>query len=164
MPTIPVNLADVEAFENLPLGEYEGEIKSITFKEPREEGKYPQLQAAYTVTDEEQLGRVSSEFISLSPKAAFRLKRWFAKFGLEDTENLDVDDETNELVDPDLVGTRIRFKVWNDKPAPGETEPRVRTSLTEVLDEAVPTKGGGSVSTKREESPRAAAPARRTLR
>jgi hypothetical protein len=45
MATIPVNLSNVQAFENLPLGEYEGEIEKIVHMEPREEGKFGQLRA-----------------------------------------------------------------------------------------------------------------------
>lgn len=135
MPTIPVNLGNVEAYENLPLGEYLGQIDKITFKPPREAGRFPQLMITYTVIDGEQLGRTSNEWVSLSPKAAFRLKKWFAKFGLDDTENLEVDDESDELTDPDLIGYQVIFKVHEDKPRPGETEPSIRTSLVSVEDE-----------------------------
>ena len=135
MPTIPVNLSNVEAYENLPLGEYLGQISKITYKPPREQGKFAQLMVTYTVIDGELLGKTSNEWLSLSPKAAFRLKKWFAKFGLDDTDNLDVDDDTEELVDPDLVDVQVIFKVHEDKPRPGETEPSIRTSLVSVEDD-----------------------------
>ena len=135
MPTIPVNLGNVEAYENLPLGEYFGQIDKIVWKAPREQGKFAQLMVTYTVIDGEQLGRKSSEWLSLSPKAAFRLKKWFAKFGLDDTENLEVDDDTEELTEPDLQGIQVIFKVHEDKPRPGETEPSIRTSLVSVEDD-----------------------------
>lgn len=135
MPTIPVNLSNVEAYENLPLGEYLGQISKITHKPPREAGKFGQLMVTYTVIDGDQLGRTSNEWLSLSPKAAFRLKKWFAKFGLDDTDNLNVDDDTDELTDPDLVDVQVIFKVHEDKPRPGETDPSIRTSLVSVEDE-----------------------------
>lgn len=138
MPTIPVNLGNVEAYENLPLGEYLGQISKITYKPPREQGKFPQLMVTYTVIDGELLGRTSNEWLSLSPKAAFRLKKWFAKFGLGDTDDLQVDDDSEELTEPDLVDIQVIFKVHEDKPRPGETEPSIRTSLVSVEDELEP--------------------------
>ena len=135
MPTIPVNLGNVEAYENLPLGEYLGQIDKITFRPAKEEGKFPQLMVTYVVIDGDELGRKSSEWLSLSPKAAFRLKKWFAKFGLDDTENLEVDDESEDLIEPDLIGYQVIFKVHEDKPRPGETEKSIRTSLVSFEDE-----------------------------
>jgi hypothetical protein len=135
VPTIPVNLGDVEAFEGLPEGQYLAEIDKIEFKEARESGKFPQLQVTYAVIDGEHLGRKQSEWVSLSPKAAFRLKKWFAKFGFEDLDNLDVNDDTNMLDDPDLVGTRVIFGVRKDgKQQDGVTD-RIRTELVSVEDE-----------------------------
>lgn len=129
MPTIAVNLGNVEAFESLPFGKYLGEIEKVTYKEPREAGKFAQLQVTYLVIDGEHTGRKQSEWLSLSPKAAFRLKRYFNRFGLGDTENFDVDDDTDELLEPDLAGFRVIFEVKPD----GD---RIRTELVSVEDEA----------------------------
>lgn len=128
MPTIAVNLGNVEAYDNLPIGSYYGEIDRITYREAREAGKFPQLMVTYVVTDGDSTGRKSSEFLSLSPKAAFRLKRWFMKFGLGDAENFEVDDETNDLLEPDLIGYAVIFTVRQD----GE---RTRTELVSVESE-----------------------------
>lgn len=125
MPTIAVNLGNVEAYDNLPIGSYYGEIDRITYREAREAGKFPQLMVTYVVTDGDSTGRKSSEFLSLSPKAAFRLKRWFMKFGLGDAENFEVDDESNDLLEPDLIGYAVIFTVKAD----GE---RFRTELASV--------------------------------
>lgn len=144
MPTINVNLSKVEAYENLPLGEYLAQVDKITYKAPREAGKFGQLMVTYKVIDDgEQLGRASSEWLSLSPKAAFRLKKWFAKFGLDSTEDLVVGDpdedgepeDGDELTEPDLIGVQVIFKVYEDKPRPGETEPSIRTALVSVEDD-----------------------------
>ena len=75
--------------------------------------------------------RKQSEFISLSPKAAFRVKKWFSLFGLGDTDNVVTDEETDELTEPDLVGVRVVFEVRADAKAPGG----VRTEIIEVLDD-----------------------------
>lgn len=167
MPTIPVNLGDVVAFESLPVGQYLAEIEKVTYREPREEGKFPQLQVLYAVIDGDHVGRKQSEFLSLSPKAAFRLKKWFNKFGLGDVDNLDVDDETNELTEPDVIGARVIFKVYEDKPKPGETEPQMRCELVSYEDDApaASTPAPKSAATSRSTAPKSAAtPTRRPLR
>ena len=137
MPRISVNLSDVEAYESLPIDEYLGDITKIELKPTDKEGKFDQLMVSYQVVDGDLIGRVSSEWLSLSPKAAFRLKKWFGKFGLGDIEDLDINDETNMLDEPDLVGTRVIFKVYADKPRPGDTEPSIRTALVSVEDSPV---------------------------
>lgn len=135
MPSVAVNLSDVQSFSNLPVGEYDGQIDKMEHRPPREAGKYPQLMVTYAVIDGEHLGRKTSEFLSLSPKADFRLKRWFDKFGLGDLEVYDYDEETMQVTDPDLIGIRVVFKCWEDRPRPGSTENQIRTELVTVLDE-----------------------------
>lgn len=135
MPSVAVNLADVQTFTNLPVGEYEGQIDKMEHRPPRAAGKFAQLMVTYVVIDGEAIGRKSSEFLSLSPKADFRLKRWFDKFELGDMEAYDYDEETMLVTDPDLVGIRVVFQCYEDKPKPGETENQIRTELVTVLDE-----------------------------
>lgn len=136
MPSVAVNLGDVQSsFENLPVGEYDGQIDKMEHRPPRAAGKFPQLQVTYVVIDGDSLGRKTSEFLSLSPKADFRLKRWFDKFGLGDLETYDYDEETMLVTDPDLVGIRVVFRCYEDKPKPGETENQIRTELVTVLDD-----------------------------
>src|SRR5688572_3201240 len=128
MPIIPVNLADVVAFENLPFGTYLGEIAKIEYREASKPGGFPQLQVQYTVIDGDALGKSQSEWLSFSPKAAFMMKRWFSKFGHGEIPDLDVDDDTNLLVDPDLVSVRVVFKVYPDPKQKDENgDPKVRT-------------------------------------
>ncbi len=92
--------------------------------------------ATYLVTDGDQLGRKSSEFLSLSPKAAFRLKKWFDAFGLADELSaLEIDDDTNLLTNPDLVGIDVIFEVYQD-PKLYQGEKQIRTRLLEVLEDA----------------------------
>lgn len=141
MPTIPVNLSNVEAFENLPVGEYLGEIEKIVHMEPREAGKFGQLRVQYKVIDGEHLGRTQSEFLSLSPKAVNRLKKWFAKFGDEtaSVDNLETDDN-DEVIEPDLVGFQVIFKVYKERDNRVTDEDaddayRTRTGLVSVEDD-----------------------------
>lgn len=135
MPTIPLDFSNVESFDNLPLGKYEGSIDKIELRPATDPTKYDQLMVSYLVIDGEATGRKQSEFLSLSPKAAFRVKAWFDKFGLADgLTALDVDDDTNLLLDPDLVAINVIFEVYED-PKLYQGEKQVRTRLLEVLED-----------------------------
>jgi hypothetical protein len=112
-----------------------GSIDHIELRPASDPSKFDQLMVQYLVIDGEHTGRKSSEFLSLSPRATFRLKRWFDHFGLSDElTGLDIDDDTNLLNDPDLVGVNVIFKVFEDAKL-YQGERRVRTELVEVLDE-----------------------------
>jgi len=130
MPSINIDLSKIEAFENLPFGSYLGEIAKIQYKEAREAGKFAQIMVTYVVIDGVSITRKQSEWLSLSPKAVYRTKKWFAKFGCGDITLTDesFDPDTDELIDPDLIGVKVIFSVKPD----GE---RVRTELTSVEDD-----------------------------
>ncbi len=131
MPTIAVNLGAVkDAYESLPLGKYLGEIEKATYKEAAEAGKFAQLQVQFLVIEGDLTGRKQSTWLSFSPKAAFMMKRFFNKFGLGDTPALDFDDDTNELLEPDITGYRVIFEVSQDRKDPT----RIRTELVSVED------------------------------
>lgn len=131
MPTIPVNLAGVEAYKDLEVGTYLCEIQKVVHQEPKVEGKFPQLRVQYAVIDGDALGERTTQWVSLSPAAAFRLKKWFMHFGYENLENLEIDDDSEELTEPDLVGVRVIVEVKADKSAPGG----FRTELVSVEDD-----------------------------
>lgn len=138
MPRIGVNLGDVQAYEALPNGTYDAEIAKITLKPAQEEGKFDQQMVQYTVIEDgPQLGASATEWLSFSPKAAFRMKKWYDKFGYGDLDDLDFNDDTDELDDPDLVGTRVVIKSFEEADnRPGhKDEVRNRISLVEVLDD-----------------------------
>lgn len=139
MPTINIDFSGVEAFDNLPIGKYMGSIDKVELKETDDPSKFDQLMASYLVIDGEFTGRKQSEFLSMSPKAAFRLKKWFDRFGLieDDHTVLDIDEDTNLLVDPDLVGVNVIFEVFRD-PKLYQGEVQIRTRLLEVLDDDAP--------------------------
>ena len=139
MPTIPVNLSNVQGYEELPVGEYLAQIDGIVHKPSDDPDKFAQLMVKYQVIDGELLGKTATEWLSLSPKAAFRLKKWFAKFGLDDTENLEVDDDTDDLTEPDLVGYQVIIKSFDErdkrKAADDPDAFRRRIGLVSVEDE-----------------------------
>lgn len=129
MPTIPVNLgAVVSSFSDLPFGSYLGEILKIKLFPPRQAGKFAQLLVQYVVIDGDLVNRRQSQFLSLSPNAMGFVKDFFEKFGLGEIPDLVIDDDTEELTDPDLGGSKVIFKVAPDS----KDASRVRTSLVSV--------------------------------
>lgn len=137
MPTIPIDFSGVESFDSLPIGEYEGSIDKVELRPATQPTKFDQIQVSYIVTDGEFTGRKQSEFLSMSPKAAFRLKKFFDRFGdlVANLAELDFDDDSNLLLEPDLVALDVRFKVYQD-PKEYQGEHQIRTELIEVYDDA----------------------------
>lgn len=182
MPAIPIDLSNVESsFEELPVGKYLGEISKFRYREATEEGKFDQLMITYTVIDGDLLGKTSTEFRSLSPKALGFVTSFFLKFGFEKADMvegfLDYDDDTMDMTSPDIIGTRVIFQVKEDAKAPGG----FRTELVSVEDdvpapatavaaapvaEAEPVAEAAPAPRRAPAKPpaRAAAPARRSLR
>jgi hypothetical protein len=129
MPAIAINLGQVESFESLPFGTYYGELEAVIYKPASQQGKFPQLQARYIVLDGEQLGRRQSEWLSLSPKALFRLKAWLIKFGVGDNDEVIINDESpDDPLTPDLTGSKVVFMVFQDP----KDASRIRTELQSV--------------------------------
>lgn len=136
MATIKVGLGDVKGFRDLPKGTYFAEISKMTYREKEGNAKGDSIMVQYTVLDEgKELGSTATEFLHLSEKALPRTKRWFDKFGLGDTDEFDVDDDTNDLLEPDLIGTQVIIESYEDKPKPGETEKQIRIKLVSVESE-----------------------------
>ena len=126
---VAVNLGAIEGFESLPIGTYLGQISRMQYREPSTQGKFASIMVTYVVIEEGgNLGRKQSEWLSLSPKALWRMKKWMSKFGLSDLPEFDKNDETGDLIEPDLVDFRVIFKVSAD----GE---RMRTELISVEDD-----------------------------
>lgn len=130
-----MDFSGVENFDSLPFGKYYGSIDKVELREATDPTKFQQVQVQYLVIDGEHLGRRQSEFLSLSPKAAFRLKKWLDHFAFqEELTGLDFNEDTMQLDDPDLLGVNVIFEVYQDpKLYNGEKQTRIR--LTEVLDD-----------------------------
>ncbi len=134
MPTIAVNLgAVVSSFSDLPFGSYLGEIARIKLLPPRQAGKFAQLIVTYLVIDGDHTGQRQSQFLSLSPNAMGFVKDFFTKFGLGEIPELVIDDDSEELTDPDLYGSKVIFKVAQD----AKDKDRTRVSLVSVEESTV---------------------------
>lgn len=115
MGKVKVNFADIQDFEALPEGVYSAVIEKVEYREPKEKGKAPYLNVEYTVSEGEFDGRKLWEVLSWAPKALFRMRDFFLAFGFEDgAYELDIDDESNLLMDPDLAGYAVELTVENE--------------------------------------------------
>lgn len=124
MTTIKVDFSDVEQQDHSPIksGKYDVVIEDIEVRQA--EGKeHPYLNFKLMITDGEYEGRYLYAIGSTSPKAVWRLQEIFQSFGLEDDEyELEVDDDTNQLLSPDLIGeaavATVRNQLYDGRPQP----------------------------------------------
>lgn len=124
MPRYSVDFNDVETFDTKPEGEYEGTVEAVKFREPRSEGKHPQIALTLVITDGEFDDQRAWVNISLSPKALFRAKKLFDIFEVDLSDALDfdtddpdqIDDDGNILDGPlaDLVGEPVIFTIAHE--------------------------------------------------
>jgi len=135
MPTIPVNLGDVTS-DDLPEGTYLAQVDVHKYNEPTGD-KQQSVRMGYEVIEEgDQLGRKTSQWLYFSEKAIFRTKKHYAKFGLEDLENFEVADDSDDIIEPDLIGVQviIESKLETDRRDPNGPK-RARTYLISVEDD-----------------------------
>ncbi len=82
------------------------EITRVTYREPP--GRFAQLWAEGTVVDGARAGEPVAGAMSLSPRAAFRRKRWLGWLDAQDAElYFEDEDDDPEMVAPDLRGRRL---------------------------------------------------------
>lgn len=156
--TIPLDLSNVESYDNLPVGRYYGQIDKVEHRPTETPGKFDQIMVTYMVSDGEALGRKMSEFLSLSPKAAFRLKKWLEKFAdISEFSQFEVDEDTNQVTDPDFIGVDVLFEVYED-PKLYQGEKQIRVRLLEV-NPSTTSQPASAPATRSAPPPRAAAPA-----
>lgn len=155
---IPLDLSNVESYDSLPVGRYFGQIDKVEYRPTDTPGKFDQIMVTYMVSDGELLGRKQSEFLSLSPKAAFRLKKWLEKFAdISEFTELEVDEDTNLVTSPDFVGVDVLFEIYQD-PKLYQGEIQFRCRLVEVNPSTSTTPNGAPAT--RSAPPPAPAPTR----
>lgn len=105
MARVNVDFSEIESFEAIPEGEYPVVIEEVEYVEPASEDKYPYLNVEMTVTGGEYDGRKLWTIWSFSPKALWRMKQVFENLELPiDEVEFEVDDDTNLVTEPELVG------------------------------------------------------------
>jgi len=99
MPSINVNLADVDSFEPLPEGEYDVEVDKVEVRMNKAgDGLYLNWELA--VIDGDYENRKLWMITSLKQTALFRLKQVFEDLDLIDTQDEEVEIEYDEDPEP----------------------------------------------------------------
>lgn len=143
MGRVTVDFSDVQEFEALPKGEYQGVIEKGTWVEPQQDDKYPYVNVELNVTDGEYKDRKVWVIWSLSPKALFRMKADMENLGIisEDAElDIDVDEDTELVVSPEISG--LPCVIVCDKPRTYEGREQTNAVALLSADGAGPAKKG----------------------
>lgn len=123
--SINVSFADVPDRSPLRPGKYEVVINQVEVKQS-EGGEHPYLNWELEITEGKHEGRKLYMITSLSPKALWNLQNVLQSFGLEGDEvELEVDENTNMLLSPDLTGeaaiATVAAKMYEGRPSPKVT-------------------------------------------
>jgi hypothetical protein len=105
MVKVTVDFSEVESFEAIPEGEYPIIIEEVEYVEPASDDKYPYLNVKMEISEGEHEGRKLWTIWSFSPKALWRMQQVFENLGLPvDEVDFEVDEDTNMVTEPELVG------------------------------------------------------------
>lgn len=111
---IPVDFSGVESASPIPKGQYPGVIESLTYGQ-KEDKEFPSIDWKCIISEGEFEGRVAHMYTSFSPKALFKMQETFQNFGFSETEyELEVDDGSGLVLDPDLNGVPVMIMIAND--------------------------------------------------
>lgn len=161
VPQITVDFSNVEEFEALPKGEYAAVIAKAEYRIPSDSDKFPYINLEMDVKD---VVKVAEEvnldgtrklwaILSLSPKALWRTKQVFENLGIYAEEmELDVDEETMQVVSPELVGLPVHVTVSQ----------RVYEGRTQNQVDAITSPDGGSAGGQKGSRPKKTGAARKS--
>lgn len=130
------DLSSVEVSPSLPPGTYRAAVKQVELREGKSSGK-PYLNWTFQVLEPPFVGRVVYLTTSLQEHALFRLKEVLVALG-EDANlvELEVDEDTNLLTYPQVVGKEVLLRV-GERPGPdGLPRPEVLAVLPPPSEEA----------------------------
>jgi hypothetical protein len=104
MPEHHIDFNEVESFAAIAEGEYSIIVEEVEMRESQS-SDFPYLNWKLKVTEGESEGRFLWMMTSLSPKALWRLKETLDNLEVPlDDFNLVVDEDTNLVISPQLVG------------------------------------------------------------
>ncbi len=138
MPSINIDFSEVAGgFEALPPGEYAVVVDKVELRESQS-SENPYFNWELTVTEDgEHKTRKLWFMTSFAPKALWRMKETFENLGIyQDTMNFNIDEETNALLEPEVVGLPA-VAVVVQEPYQGRTTNKVKNLLP--ADGAAPT-------------------------
>jgi hypothetical protein len=106
VPQVVIDFSEVSStFDPLPSGEYAVVVDKVELRESQSSDN-PYLNWEFSVTEEGEFKDRKLWFItSFAPKALFRMKETFESLGVyQDSMQFEIDDDTNELRSPEVVG------------------------------------------------------------
>jgi len=128
MAKLTVDFSDAESFDAVPAGEYPVVVIEVEVRESQR-SEHPYLNWELEITEGEATGRKLWMMTSLSPKALWRLQQVFENLGLpQDEVELEVDDDTGLVTEPELAGLPAVAPVTNEV-YEGRERARVETLL-----------------------------------
>src|SRR5262245_54495415 len=119
MARLRVDFSDVESFAVVPAGTYPVVVSEVQLRESGN-SDHPYINWRLEITEGEFEGRNLWLMTSLSPKALWRLKEVFENLDVYSDEiELEVDEETNQMIAPELVGlpalAQVRIEAYQGR-------------------------------------------------
>lgn len=133
LPRGTTNFSEIEQFQALVEGEYEGHVEYVRFKDGSDRNKSDQLSVCLVSDEEDTQGEKTWQNLYFTDKSMYRMAEFFGLFGIEsiDWDTAISDEEPFDLLDPDLSGEPVRFAVYADGKYNGK--PSFKAEVTEWL-------------------------------
>lgn len=111
---LTVDFSEVQSKATVPAGNYPGVIADCLLKE-KAGSDHPYLNWDVVIAEGEYEGRHLFLTTSFKPEALWKMMETFQNLGFDAKEiDLDVDDETAQLKDPEVIGLPCTVEVFNE--------------------------------------------------
>lgn len=112
MPQFKINFDEIP--DNVvPEGDVDATITAIELRTSK--ANKPYLNWEFTVSDGDYQNSKIWMITSLAENALFRLKQIAEQLGFEGQFDLEIDEETNKVVYPDLEGTAVTLEIYHEE-------------------------------------------------
>lgn len=133
MAKVTVDFSEAESFEAIPDDEYPVVITEAVLRESNS-SEYPYINLTGEISEGEYEGRKQWAMLSLHPKALFRTKENFEALGIvDDPIELDVDEDDNSVLEPELVGLPAIFVVSTETQERGRNKGKLVNRVDAIL-------------------------------
>lgn len=146
MPNVSLDMSNVQQRTALPKGDYECIISSVKYGLSKAENK-PTIYWEFTVAEGESEGRKFFMSTSLELDALWKLQQVFEGLGLDPkyAGELEFDDDTNLIVEPNIIGLPVLCSVVADR----EWQGRKQNDVVKVQSASQITGGANGKSGKK---------------
>lgn len=112
---LTVDFSDVQSKSVIPAGDYPGVIADVLLKE-KAGSDHPYFSWDVVIAEGEYEGRHPQPMTtSFKPEALWKMMETFQNLGFDAKEiDLDVDDETGQLKDPEVIGRPCVVQIFNE--------------------------------------------------